>query len=125
MISDGGCPCANNDEMKCGASEYYSGYCSRACCDWTVEEACFDDNNKLLGCARYDQGGCRNEKQRKIARWPEPAPRETNGMHPSPSLTSTSQIISAPAPQPSQRAGTMGMRPRPSLTSLSSGLSQV
>lgn len=135
MISDGGCPCANSDEIKCGASKYSSGYCSRACCDWTVEEACFDDNNELLGCARLDQGGCRNDRQRKIASWPEPAPQQTSGMRPSPSLTSPDRAMrpspspSSSAPQENQKTGMrprpMGMRPRPSTILQTSSLSQI
>jgi hypothetical protein len=88
-ISEGGCPCPNNDEIKCDASQYSSGYCARACCDWTVEEACFDENNRQLGCARFDEGGCENENQRKAARFPNTAPegdKQGKGAHPSPSL---------------------------------------
>lgn len=88
-ISEGGCPCPNNNEVKCGASQYSSGYCARACCDWTVEEACFDENNKLLSCARFDEGGCQNARQRSVARWPNTAlegDKEGKGAHPSPSL---------------------------------------
>lgn len=89
-ISEGGCPCPNNDEVKCGASQYSSGYCARACCDWAVEEACFDENNRQLGCARFDEGGCENENQRKAARFPNTAPegdKQGKGAHPSPSAT--------------------------------------
>lgn len=121
QISDGGCPCSNNEEVKCGGNEYYSGYCAVACCDWTVEEACFDDNNKLIGCVRFDEGGCTNPRQRKIGRWTDPAPF---GMHPSPSLgmypgpsTSNSFREKHPSPQPiaSESNTSRGKHPSPSL----------
>lgn len=105
-ITEGGCPCSNSDEVKCGANQYYSGYCAIACCDWTVEQACFDENNKLIGCARLDGGGC-DPKQRKIGRWPAIAP---TGMHPSPSIT----IYDANTPGPTKKVYGK-MRPSPSM----------
>jgi hypothetical protein len=35
-MSDGGCPCPYN-QVKCGLTEFYPGYCSDVCCDLTVE----------------------------------------------------------------------------------------
>lgn len=82
-ISEGGCPCRNSDEVKCGASEYYAGYCTRICCDWRVKQACFDVNNEVASCARYDEGGCPKNDKNKIATSPNSSPRD-QAMHPSP-----------------------------------------
>jgi hypothetical protein len=113
-ISEGGCPCPNSDEVKCGANEYYSGYCARACCDWTVEEACFDSNNQLLGCARFDEGRCNNSNEKRVARGgfrssgtsaqgmkPKPNSLVSEVKQPSPRFTSFNHAPAAEHPTPS------------------------
>ena len=54
---EGGCPCPSG-ETKCGVSEYSSGYCTTLCCDWTIEQTCYDSNREPISCRRYEDGPC-------------------------------------------------------------------
>jgi len=54
---EGGCPCPSG-EVKCGVSEYSSGYCTTLCCDWTIEQTCYDSNREPISCRRYEDGPC-------------------------------------------------------------------
>eukprot|EP01082_Thalassiosira_pseudonana_P006863 g14965.t1 g14965 contig21:262136-264265(+) len=60
LISEGGCPCSEG-EIKCGGSEFWSGYCVKAemCCDDNSEEMCFNEDG-TTSCAEfsYQGGGC-------------------------------------------------------------------
>eukprot|EP01083_Nonionella_stella_P095428 267916_1 len=50
---EGGCPCPDG-QVKCGANEFSSGYCTSLCCDWMVEETCYDENGEPAYCKSYD-----------------------------------------------------------------------
>lgn len=52
----GGCPCPSG-EMKCGESEYSSGYCTTLCCDWKTQATCYDGYTPI-SCRSYDDGPC-------------------------------------------------------------------
>ena len=52
----GGCPCPSG-EMKCGESEYSSGYCTTLCCDWKTQATCYDGYTPI-SCRNYDDGPC-------------------------------------------------------------------
>lgn len=87
-ISDGGCPCPNSNEVKCGASEYYAGYCTRVCCDWRYEQPCYDDNKVLVGCA-FAGGQCPNYDVSESSGLPSPAPVIPRMERPTPNSNST------------------------------------
>lgn len=53
----GGCPCPEG-EVKCGANEFSSGYCTKLCCDWSTEQTCYDENWEPAYCKKYDDGPC-------------------------------------------------------------------
>mmetsp|Transcript_20760 Transcript_20760/g.39422 ORF Transcript_20760/g.39422 Transcript_20760/m.39422 type:complete len:882 (+) Transcript_20760:148-2793(+) len=58
LIADGGCPCSDG-EVKCGATEYDSGYCTYLCCDEEIEETCFSQESGFAeSCALIENGGC-------------------------------------------------------------------
>lgn len=56
---EGGCPCPEG-QVRCGVSQFSSGYCTSLCCDWTIEETCYDGNMEPAYCKRYDDGTCPN-----------------------------------------------------------------
>jgi len=56
---EGGCPCPK-EQVKCGVSQFSSGYCTTLCCDWTIEETCYDGNMEPAYCKKYDDGICPN-----------------------------------------------------------------
>ena len=56
-FDEGGCPCPDG-EVKCGANEFSSGYCTTVCCDWTIEQTCYDGNGEPLYCKKYEDGAC-------------------------------------------------------------------
>eukprot|EP00569_Conticribra_weissflogii_P006955 CAMPEP_0171333602 /NCGR_PEP_ID=MMETSP0878-20121228/4101_1 /TAXON_ID=67004 /ORGANISM="Thalassiosira weissflogii, Strain CCMP1336" /LENGTH=327 /DNA_ID=CAMNT_0011834549 /DNA_START=81 /DNA_END=1064 /DNA_ORIENTATION=+ len=56
--SEGGCPCEDDDDVKCGYSEYFPGYCTKVCCDPETEQTCYDSNWNPLWCAKIAWGGC-------------------------------------------------------------------
>jgi len=57
-IAEGGCPCPEEGEVKCGADEMYGypGYCSAVCCDDATEETCYDDDWNPESCAPIGEG---------------------------------------------------------------------
>lgn len=59
--SDGGCPCTEPGEEKCGfdASIGYTGYCTQPefCCEQS-EELCYDAEYNPTGCVAIADGGC-------------------------------------------------------------------
>ncbi|KAL7466632.1 hypothetical protein ACHAXS_006928, partial [Conticribra weissflogii] len=58
LIAEGGCPCSDG-EVKCRATEYDSGYCTRLCCDDELEETCFSkESGYPESCALIENGGC-------------------------------------------------------------------
>jgi len=40
--------------VKCGVSQYLSRYCTTMCCDWKVDETCYNDIWEPVSCQRYD-----------------------------------------------------------------------
>jgi len=62
-FSEGGCPCPEG-QQKCdwpGALANitnHPGYCANACCDFSTEQACHDEDWNLESCAAYEDGGC-------------------------------------------------------------------
>merc|ERR1719491_1682412 len=52
--ADGGCPCPEG-EVKCGADDDWSGYCTTVCCDSETEVTCIDDDYNR-SCAAYADG---------------------------------------------------------------------
>mmetsp|Transcript_1290 Transcript_1290/g.2868 ORF Transcript_1290/g.2868 Transcript_1290/m.2868 type:complete len:842 (-) Transcript_1290:261-2786(-) len=57
-IADGGCPCPD-EQVKCGASPGYAGYCAPVCCKDFVEETCYSEFTGLAqSCALIEDGGC-------------------------------------------------------------------
>lgn len=58
-IADGGCPCPDADQVKCGGIPEWNipGYCTKFCCE-DDEETCYDENWDETGCAAISEGGC-------------------------------------------------------------------
>lgn len=57
-VADGGCPCPEGEE-KCGANDYWTGYCIAPdlCCT-SDEELCWSENLEPESCAPLADGGC-------------------------------------------------------------------
>ncbi|KAL7549811.1 hypothetical protein ACHAWF_013065 [Thalassiosira exigua] len=48
-LDEGGCPCPEG-EVKCGFNDFSSGYCTSLCCNFTVEETCYNATGHPVGC---------------------------------------------------------------------------
>jgi hypothetical protein len=59
-ISEGGCPCQSG-QVRCEVSQYSIGYCTDVCCDWEVEETCYNPRTRRTKCARINEGGCKHQ----------------------------------------------------------------
>lgn len=55
FIADGGCPCLD-DQIKCGATPDWAGYCTELCCH-EDEETCYDTQGNR-SCNKRSLGGC-------------------------------------------------------------------
>jgi hypothetical protein len=70
----GGCPCPSG-EVKCGESEYSSGYCTTLCCDWKTQATCYDGYTPI-SCRSYDDAPCPDHianSDGQQVKWNEPA----------------------------------------------------
>lgn len=54
--SEGGCECPEG-EVKCGATEYWTGTCTTLCCNES-EETCYDESYEPTECKSIASGGC-------------------------------------------------------------------
>ena len=97
----GGCPCPSG-EVKCGVSEYSSGYCTTLCCDWTIEQTCYDSNREPISCRRYEDGPCPTSETSIVESSTNPSTSEQPSSMPSSLYQSASeQPSSMPSSQPS------------------------